>query len=71
MNNTWWEHLMDQQRFLKWLRYAQMEGMHFLGWEEDRFYTEQQERFFQQYEQQMVSDAYLAGLLAEVVHEEA
>jgi hypothetical protein len=64
-----YQKLMEQQRFLKFIRYCQMEGLGSVAAEEDRLYTQQQERFFQQYEQQLVTDAYLAGLLAEVLHE--
>ena len=47
------EEARDSLRFHKFIRYCQMEGLGSADAEDDRYYSESQERFFEQYEAQL------------------
>jgi hypothetical protein len=64
------EQHQERTRFMKFIRYCQMEGLGSSAAEDDRLYTESQSEFFSQYEEQMVTDVYLAKLIG-VVNEKA
>ncbi len=46
----------EDTRMTKFWRYCQMEGLGSSAAEDDRYYSEQQENFFAEYERQMVTD---------------
>lgn len=56
----------ERTRFMKFLTYAKAAGLGSASAEDDRYYSAEQASFFAQYEEQLVTDVYLARLLGEL-----